>query len=158
MKATRVFLAEAVLIAMLALAMPAAASDCPPDNPDCVLHPPQSIEVNPNPLTADGSPMEVQQPGALAPLEILAPMPAPPLLKPAPLTAPSQAAPQVDALPVPMRWQEESLPEGPAVGHVVDLAPLLDVYYEYRGWDKERGLPTAEKLKELGLEEYINEL
>jgi hypothetical protein len=51
---------------MLALAMPAAASDCPADNPDSVLHPPQSIEVNPNPQTADGSQVEVHQPGALA--------------------------------------------------------------------------------------------
>jgi aldehyde:ferredoxin oxidoreductase len=28
----------------------------------------------------------------------------------------------------------------------------LDDYYDERGWDKESGIPTPEKLKELGLE------
>jgi len=28
---------------------------------------------------------------------------------------------------------------------------MLDYYYEFRGWDKETGIPTEEKLEELGL-------
>jgi len=32
---------------------------------------------------------------------------------------------------------------------------LLDEYYEARNWNKETGYPEKEKLRELGLEEYI---
>jgi len=58
-----------------------------------------------------------------------------------------------DALP--KRLLEEPLPEGPAKGHVINLEPMLDAYYELRGWNKKTGKPTPEKLKELGLEELI---
>ncbi len=34
-----------------------------------------------------------------------------------------------------------------------EVEKLLEEYYEERGWDKKTGLPTLEKLKELGLEE-----
>ena len=33
-----------------------------------------------------------------------------------------------------------------------DIEKILDDYYEERGWDIEKGLPTKEKLVELGLE------
>lgn len=57
---------------------------------------------------------------------------------------------------LPPRLIEEPLPEGPAKGHVSDsLESLKDAYYEFRGWDKETGKPTPEKLRELGLEEVI---
>lgn len=52
---------------------------------------------------------------------------------------------------LPPRLLEEPLPDGPAKGQVVNLDPLLDAYYEYRGWDN-NGIPTVEKLQELGLE------
>ncbi|MHA2365872.1 MAG: aldehyde ferredoxin oxidoreductase C-terminal domain-containing protein, partial [Candidatus Hodarchaeales archaeon] len=52
---------------------------------------------------------------------------------------------------LPKRLSEEPLPDGPAEGHVVNLDPLLDAYYNYRGWDN-NGKPTPEKLKELGIE------
>jgi len=39
-----------------------------------------------------------------------------------------------------------------------DAHQLLDDYYDERGWDIETGIPTQEKLKELGLEEYIKDL
>jgi aldehyde:ferredoxin oxidoreductase len=48
--------------------------------------------------------------------------------------------------------------EGVAKGAVVNKAEFelgLDDYYEVRGWTKE-GVPKAEKLKELGLEECLN--
>ena len=56
---------------------------------------------------------------------------------------------------LPARLLEEPLPEGPAKGQIVNLDPLLDAYYEFRGWDK-NGIPTKEKLKELGLDWAIN--
>jgi aldehyde:ferredoxin oxidoreductase len=56
---------------------------------------------------------------------------------------------------LPPRLLEDPLPEGPAKGQVVNLEPLLDAYYKYRGWDQE-GIPTKEKLKELGLEWAID--
>jgi aldehyde:ferredoxin oxidoreductase len=55
---------------------------------------------------------------------------------------------------LPKRFTEEPLPEGPYAGAKItleDLDQLLDDYYAFRGWDKE-GRPTADKLKELGLE------
>jgi aldehyde:ferredoxin oxidoreductase len=52
---------------------------------------------------------------------------------------------------LPRRLLEEPLPEGPAEGLVVHLEPLLDAYYDFRGWDKATGKPTAAKLEELGL-------
>jgi len=42
------------------------------------------------------------------------------------------------------------LPEGPARGRVVELDAMLPRFYEVRGWD-ENGVPTPEKLRELGL-------
>ena len=35
------------------------------------------------------------------------------------------------------------------------LDRMLDDYYEERGWDKKSGLPTPEKLAELGLENFF---
>ena len=56
---------------------------------------------------------------------------------------------------LPQRFLEE--PAGPpdslSAGSVVELEPMLDEYYEARGWDRRSGLPTAAKLRELGLEE-----
>ena len=38
---------------------------------------------------------------------------------------------------------------------VKDFSAMLDEFYKERGWDLETGKPTAEKLTELGLEDYI---
>jgi aldehyde:ferredoxin oxidoreductase len=56
---------------------------------------------------------------------------------------------------LPRRFLEEPLPEGsgPSTGSVLELEPMLDEYYRARGWDVETGLPTQEKLEELGLGE-----
>jgi aldehyde:ferredoxin oxidoreductase len=59
---------------------------------------------------------------------------------------------------LPSRLLEEPLLEGPAKGLVVDLEPLLDAYYEFRGWDKATGIPSPAKLEELGLGEVIDQL
>jgi aldehyde:ferredoxin oxidoreductase len=54
---------------------------------------------------------------------------------------------------LPRRFLEEPLPEGsgPSAGSVLELEPMLDEYYRARWWDVETGLPTREKLEELGL-------
>jgi aldehyde:ferredoxin oxidoreductase len=56
---------------------------------------------------------------------------------------------------LPRRFLEEPMPEGsgPSTGSVLELEPMLDEYYGARGWDVETGLPTSEKLEELGLSE-----
>ncbi len=54
---------------------------------------------------------------------------------------------------LPKRFVEEPLGvDNPSAGAVVELEPMLDEYYRARGWDVQYGLPTEEKLKELGLE------
>jgi aldehyde:ferredoxin oxidoreductase len=48
--------------------------------------------------------------------------------------------------------------EGPSKGALVtqqELDLLLDDFYESRGWTKE-GVPTVEKLKELGMDDLIH--
>lgn len=51
---------------------------------------------------------------------------------------------------LPGRLLNEPMPSGPAKGHTVDLAPMLEEYYYIRGWD-EQGMPTEEKLASMGL-------
>ena len=51
---------------------------------------------------------------------------------------------------LPDRIVKEPMPSGPAKGKVVELDKMLPEYYSLRGWDNE-GVPTKEKLKELGL-------
>jgi aldehyde:ferredoxin oxidoreductase len=54
---------------------------------------------------------------------------------------------------LPQRFLSEPLPEGsgPSTGSILELEPMLDEYYRARGWTAETGLPTEEKLEELGL-------
>jgi len=52
---------------------------------------------------------------------------------------------------LPKRMLEEPMPDGPAKGMVAHLKDMLPEYYKLRGWDAD-GVPTPEKLKELGLE------
>jgi aldehyde:ferredoxin oxidoreductase len=59
---------------------------------------------------------------------------------------------------LPRRLLEEPLVDGPAKGLVMNIGPLLDAYYNFRGWEKETGIPTAAKLKALALDELINEI
>jgi aldehyde:ferredoxin oxidoreductase len=53
---------------------------------------------------------------------------------------------------LPRRFLEEPIANGPGQGRVVDLEAMLQDYYRARGWDSD-GIPTAEKLSRLGLEE-----
>lgn len=51
---------------------------------------------------------------------------------------------------LPKRLLEEPIPEGPSAGWVSKLSEMLPEYYAARGWDT-AGIPTVQKLKELGL-------
>ncbi|MBA7716242.1 hypothetical protein ES703_125310 [subsurface metagenome] len=51
---------------------------------------------------------------------------------------------------LPKRFSEP-MPDGPGKGAFVTLDPMLDEYYELRGWD-ENGIPTKETLNRLNLD------
>ena len=53
---------------------------------------------------------------------------------------------------LPARNLTQSLSSGPAQGQVVELEPMLTEYYALMGWDS-NGVPTAERLTQLGLAE-----
>ena len=59
---------------------------------------------------------------------------------------------------LPRRFLEEPLPSGTAEGHVNLLEPMLDDYYQKRGWDIETGIPSDDKFSELGLDHIIPDL
>ena len=54
---------------------------------------------------------------------------------------------------LPRRFLEEPAgpPDSPSAGSIVELEPMLDEYYAARGWDVTTGLPTRQRLEELGL-------
>lgn len=58
---------------------------------------------------------------------------------------------------LPKRLLQDPIPEGPSKGNIHHLDVLLPEYYSVRGWDAD-GIPTAETLKTLGLEEYIGNI
>jgi aldehyde:ferredoxin oxidoreductase len=60
----------------------------------------------------------------------------------------------------PARFLEEAIPDGPAQGRLItpeQMDELLDRYYSLRGWTR-AGLPTREKLEELGLHDVAADL
>jgi aldehyde:ferredoxin oxidoreductase len=52
---------------------------------------------------------------------------------------------------LPRRLLDEPIPDGPSKGWVHKLDQLLPKYYEVRGWDV-NGIPTSERLKQLGID------
>lgn len=62
---------------------------------------------------------------------------------------------------LPTRLMEDPLPGGPAEGMVNEremTEMMKDAYYQIRGWDKATGIPSPEKLKELALDDLIEDL
>jgi len=58
---------------------------------------------------------------------------------------------------LPWKIMNVPIPDGMAKGSLVtqeELDFMLDDYYEARGWSRD-GIPTPEKLRELGLEDYL---
>jgi aldehyde:ferredoxin oxidoreductase len=61
---------------------------------------------------------------------------------------------------LPLRATNQPIPSGPSRGMFCppeEFNAMLDEYYRLRGWDK-NGIPTAEKLDELGLEEVRQDI
>ncbi|MGB9817470.1 MAG: aldehyde ferredoxin oxidoreductase family protein [Desulfurococcaceae archaeon] len=58
---------------------------------------------------------------------------------------------------LPERFIKEPLKKGPSAGHVIELDEMLMEYYEVRGWNKQTGIPTREKLLELGLLDVVED-
>jgi aldehyde:ferredoxin oxidoreductase len=59
------------------------------------------------------------------------------------------------------RFMDEPVHGGPHDGFALDRdkwGKMLEEYYELVGWDKETGVPTREKLEELGLKDVAEEL
>jgi len=62
---------------------------------------------------------------------------------------------------LPPRFLEEPIKSGPSSGMAITrqmLDDLLDQYYEFRGWDKTTGIPTRERLVQLGLEDIARDM
>jgi aldehyde:ferredoxin oxidoreductase len=57
---------------------------------------------------------------------------------------------------LPTRFLKEPLPNGSSKGAVFEIEPMLDEYYEERGWDS-NGIPKAEKLREMRLDYIIQD-
>lgn len=55
---------------------------------------------------------------------------------------------------LPSRLLTEPLPEGHSKGRVADLSSMIGEYYHIRGWD-DQGIPSREKLAELGLSQHL---
>lgn len=58
---------------------------------------------------------------------------------------------------LPSRILHMPLAEGSAKGALPDLETMLDEYYEHREWDRD-GLPTPDKLRQLGLHAEVADL
>jgi aldehyde:ferredoxin oxidoreductase len=58
------------------------------------------------------------------------------------------------------KWVTGPVPSGPFKGEIIDpekWETMLDEFYKLRGWDR-NGVPTPEKLKQLGLEDVIEKI
>jgi aldehyde:ferredoxin oxidoreductase len=60
-----------------------------------------------------------------------------------------------DTLP---RICRNALDEGTTAGVEPNMEVMLEEYYRYRGWDRETGRPSKEKLIELGLNQVAEDL
>jgi len=58
---------------------------------------------------------------------------------------------------LPERFTKEPMPDGAAKGQIVEIEEMLADYYALRKWD-ENGVPTKEKIQELGLEKEAEKL
>jgi len=62
---------------------------------------------------------------------------------------------------LPKRFMEEPIKNGPSKGMVISkemLDYMLDQYYDFRGWDRETGIPSRERLLELGLADIADDM
>jgi len=62
---------------------------------------------------------------------------------------------------LPKRFLTEPIPDGPSKGMVVTpemLESMKDEYYQIRGWDRETGIPTPQRLLQLDLPDIAEEM
>jgi aldehyde:ferredoxin oxidoreductase len=66
---------------------------------------------------------------------------------------------------VPPRWFKDALPTGVGKGRVAYegnadklFNEVLPAYWKVRGWTEDKGIPTADKLKELGIDDVAEEI
>src|SRR5512139_1643767 len=59
---------------------------------------------------------------------------------------------------LPHRFLHEPMPDGPAKGRVFEADPMLDEYYEAKGYEKKSGWPYRETMERLGLKKVVKEL
>jgi aldehyde:ferredoxin oxidoreductase len=59
---------------------------------------------------------------------------------------------------LPDRFTKEPMPDGASKGQTVKLEPMLDDYYDARGWERSSGWPGRKKLMELDLQDVAQEL
>lgn len=57
---------------------------------------------------------------------------------------------------LPQRLLNDPVEDGPSQGFVANLPPMLEEYYQFRGWD-ENGVPKPQKLAELELADLVVE-
>lgn len=55
---------------------------------------------------------------------------------------------------LPPKFLRDPLPEGPAKGQVAHLEPMLENYYNLRGWDED-GIPIKQTLKKFELDNLV---
>ena len=59
------------------------------------------------------------------------------------------------------KWVAGPIPGGPLKGSAIDrdkFEKMLEDYYQMRGWDKETGIPTQERLQALGVSEVAQDM
>lgn len=56
---------------------------------------------------------------------------------------------------LPDKLTKVPMPEGPCQGQTIRIEEMLEAYYRERGWNPKTGIPTQERLEELGLVNWI---
>lgn len=59
---------------------------------------------------------------------------------------------------LPQRLLTETIPSGPTKGQTINLDRMIDDYYTHLGWDLKTGIPSSEKLQEMGLDWMIPDI
>ncbi|NIS79360.1 MAG: hypothetical protein GTO14_03860, partial [Anaerolineales bacterium] len=130
------------------LAGPAAAQ-CPEDDPDCGIQPPQSQEIDVDKSSGDKGQGEAHKPGALTP--VLASVPPPVFVEPAPFAEAegfAKTPPDFDVLKIPLRRQDPADVScgvqalGMALAGLEGVAPTSEAilsFLQHEGWMFEYG-------------------
>ena len=96
----------ATLLLISALMASPALAQCPEGDPDCPLDPPQSEQIDTDPVNADGATGEADDPGALKPIESDLEGQGPAIIAPVPLAPKGASPPDFEKIQIPVRWQE----------------------------------------------------